>query len=491
MIFFDIGYPKPFEYRLLLVYFLATGLATSYILALPFVLVDPEFFCFETDEQGQTISFACTQEEACSNGNKFEIDKTNSIYSIVLEYDLICDKRYLADLIASFTFLGEVFGFIIYTFFYDNQRDALITAVRTIFHAGLWALLSVLAWGPYSYMVFRFLFSIFYSGLQVLAYSHLVEMTSYNPVFMNFCIILLNISWGIGQTYIAILCSIYFDWRWSLSVYNGVPLIILSFYFWKLKSKQAEYDQIRDTELAMVRIHHKKQNIATYNNLSKVLSYKSLRSKTIISTILFLLINLSYFGTIFSIGSLGGSVYLDMVLMAIFEVLSYVISGWITPYCRRKLALIIVFLINFTVFFFFLWVGVEDMSHITKLEEFYYIALALIGRFFICSSYMFFYVYYAELMPKSVIRTTFGLANVIFALGLSYMPWMITTLKLAGYSPFFSFSIMNLAAFFCMWFLPETKGNEVQEITEEEKNIERGIPLIELPKIEKSIRGKP
>ena len=490
MILFDIGYPKPFEYRLLLVYFLATGLATSYILGLPFVLVDPEFSCVKTDEQGQIITFSCTQEEACSNGYKFEIDRTNSISSIVLEYDLICDQRYLADLIGSFTFLGELLGFMIYTFFYDNQRDALITAVRTIFHAGLWAFLSVLAWGPYSYMAFRFIFSFFYSGLQVLAYSHLVEMTSYNPVFMNFCIILLNISWGIGQTYIGVLCSFYFDWRWSLSVYNGIPLIILSFYFWKLKAKQAEYDQIREGELAMVRIHHKKQNTSTYNNVWKVLSYKSLRSKTIISTILFLLINLSYFGTIFSIGSLGGSIYLDMVLMAIFEILSYVISGWITPYCRRKLALMLVFLINFTVFFLFLWAGVEDISNISQSVEYYYITLALIGRFFICSSYMFFYVYYAELMPKSVIRTTFGLSNVIFALGLSYMPWMITKLKVAGCSPFFSFSIINLAAFFCMWFLPETKGDEVQEITEEEINAERGAPLIELPRIAKLIRGK-
>jgi len=330
------------------------------------------------------------------------------------------------------------------------------------------------------YLIIRFIFSIFYGGLNVLAYSHLVEMTSYNPVFMNFCIILLNISWGVGQTYIGVLCALYFDWRISLALYDGIPLVVLSFYFWTLKAEQEDYDEIREGELAMVRIHHKKQNTATHNNIWKVLSYISIRQKLIVSTIIFLLINLCYFGTIFSIGSLGGSIYLDMILMALFEVLSYLISGYITPNCKRKTALIVIFFINFCIFFYFLWVHVDELQNIASSQELLTIGLALVGRFFICSSYMFFYVYYAELMPKSVIRTTFGIANVCFAMGLAYMPEMITTLKMWGYSPFFSFSIINLIAFFLMFFLPETLGSEVHEITEEERHAERNVPLLEV-----------
>lgn len=55
--------------------------------------------------------------------------------------------------------------------------------------------------------------------------------------------------------------------------------------------------------------------------------YKSLRLKTYSSIVIFFVIEALYYGTSFSMGSIGMDIYFNISLISVSEIIAYVIAG--------------------------------------------------------------------------------------------------------------------------------------------------------------------
>ena len=466
-----IGNPKPYEIRVLWVFFLATVFTSAYVLIMPLILAPPIFLCY--DAQSQT--FKCEEEQACSNQWGFIIDSVKSLDSLILQFGLYCSKNDISNMIASSNFLGGFVGFIIYMLFYDNKRNAFETGLKTIAICSILALLTIFCFDYVSIMIMRFLFNIFSCGIQIIGYSYLMEMAGSNTKFFGFCIIIINTAWGIGSLYIASMALISFSWKSSLTLYCGIPLALLGIYFWTLKKYQIDYLVQKDIEAENSRYiksiecgespTYNIENI-THNTLLQVLKYKSLYWRTILMTMLSIAINGSYFGILLSLPTLEGNIPLNMILLAIFEVASYIMGGMVLSRLRRKLTLLIIFAINVMIFLLFLFINSVNGS-----KGILDIIMALIGKFCVCGSMVIFGVYFAELIPESVIRTVYGMVNYILTLFLIFLPELISKLDFIGISPFIAISVFNLVGLIAIIFLPETLGIKLPQMTQEEKQL--------------------
>ena len=162
-----------------------------------------------------------------------------------------------------------------------------------------------------------------------------------------------------------------------------------------------------------------------------------------------------YYGLSLNVGSLGGSIYLNNILSALVEMVSYAFAQVSVEKVGRKHTLM--FLLTVAGF------GCLVSGFSTGGAQ---IAVALVGRFGIAASFNMIFLYTTELFPTVVRSAALGTCSLVARLGGIIAPQIILLQTVSPSLPFIVFGGASAAACFATTFLAETKGVIMQDTIE-------------------------
>ena len=186
---------------------------------------------------------------------------------------------------------------------------------------------------------------------------------------------------------------------------------------------------------------------------------ENLLMKTIIQGFAWMVSGMIFYGLSLSADELGGSLYLNYILVSLVELPGICLAlGSCERYGRKKTVAIPMLIGGLTcgVIAFFQPGMIES-----KMGK---VILALIGKMFITMSFDSIYTWSAELYPTELRAEGLGFCQVTSRTGAALAPWVVKGFKvLHRSSPFIVMSILAIVSAMSLTFLPETKGKDMME----------------------------
>jgi len=206
--------------------------------------------------------------------------------------------------------------------------------------------------------------------------------------------------------------------------------------------------------------------------------YPSLRTVTIGGSFIYFSIQFVYYGAIFAIGSVAGSLYLNTFLLGLSEFLGYVASVPMVRFMKRKVSFSSTFILAGISSLAFLLVSIPsncsdaDESCFAKDVQ---IILAMITRFMISIGFLIIYLYLNELYPTSVRGIGTGFCTFIGRLGSIFAPIVVSAMESSGVNPWISFGVVSMLAGAVCTVMRETLGmpleNEIKEVRDQKESV--------------------
>ncbi|GAB1603028.1 organic cation transporter protein-like, partial [Argonauta hians] len=186
-------------------------------------------------------------------------------------------------------------------------------------------------------------------------------------------------------------------------------------------------------------------------------------------------VNTVYYGLVFGSSNLVGDLYISTLLLAVVELISYVILIFLMKKWGRKplysSSIILAGVSCFVSGFVKVWA--KDIRWLSIL-------LLLIGKFAASASFAVIYNYTTELFPTVIRNSVLGLSSCFGRFGSMAAPYILAagtemTSKIGAGLPVILFGVLAIAAGLLSLFLPETKGYSLPDTFEEGENIGRKI----------------
>jgi len=190
-------------------------------------------------------------------------------------------------------------------------------------------------------------------------------------------------------------------------------------------------------------------------SIAAVLAYPALRTRLFAMCFIFFVNSAVYYGLSLNVGSLGGSIYLNNILSALVEMVSYAFAQVSVEEVGRKRTLM--FLLSVAGF------GCLVSGFSTGGGQ---TAVALLGRFGIAASFNMIFLYTTEIFPTVVRSAALGTCSLVARLGGIAAPQIIILQTWSPSLPFIVFGGASAAACFATTYLAETKGVVMQDTLE-------------------------
>uniref|UniRef100_A0A3B5BB97 Solute carrier family 22 member 13-like n=1 Tax=Stegastes partitus TaxID=144197 RepID=A0A3B5BB97_9TELE len=265
----------------------------------------------------------------------------NMLYetTIITDFDLVCGRGNMVQLLQSLFMSGLVVGFLIFgpsAESFGRRRATQIPAVLIF----VFSVTTALCPNVYLYLASHFLVGVGAGGYRV---NCIVLSTEWIGASKR--------SWGVGLTQLfgaigqcALAGLIYLVRNWRLAqLISTAPFALVVMYIWFIPESARWLLNRGRTEEAK-KLIVKAAAINKHFNVGDSLG-RTKETKYILSICLFSL-NLSIFALYFGIGNLGLSVFLTQLLFGAFEVPSTLSSIWLLEIFGRKILFIAVLMIG-------------------------------------------------------------------------------------------------------------------------------------------------
>ncbi|KAJ9438834.1 putative organic cation transporter protein-like isoform X1 [Diplonema papillatum] len=179
------------------------------------------------------------------------------------------------------------------------------------------------------------------------------------------------------------------------------------------------------------------------------------RQRVLIMGFFWFVCSLAYYGLNFAAGSLGGDLYLNVLLLALVELPACALQAWMAdrPFAGRRGTTFAGFLTSSVGCILFFVLSAFDISAPARI-------FALFGKMGIFASFVVAYVWTAELFPTNIRGTALGWCTSCARIGGLVAPFAATfealALLLFG-------TLAFIAAVLCRMLLPETVGKSLPE----------------------------
>ncbi|XP_059568833.1 organic cation/carnitine transporter 2 [Alligator mississippiensis] len=424
---------------------------------------------------GTDVDLARLPQERCLDGWEYSRDVYH--HTIVTQWNLVCDDDWKAPLTTSLFFVGVLVGSFVSGQLSDKFGRKNVLFVTMGVQTGFsflqvfsinWEMFSVLfvlvGMGQISNYVAAFVL-----GTEILGKS----------VRIIYCTLGVCIFYAFGYMLLPLFAYFIRDWRTLLLALTLPGLLCIPLWWVIPESPRWLISQGRFQEAEMILRKAAKINRITapdvifdpmemqdldsqvqqtYSFLD-LLRTRNIRSITIMSVILWMIISVGYFGLSLDTPNLHGDAYLNCFLSAVTEVPAYVISWLLLRNLPRRYSISAALFLGGCVLLFIQLVpaSLQIMS----------IILVMFGKFGITSAFSMVYVYTAELYPTVVRNMGVGASSMASRLGSILSPYFVYLGAYDRFLPYILMGSLTVLTGILTLFLPESYGIPLPDTIEQ------------------------
>ncbi|XP_047537696.1 organic cation transporter protein-like [Vanessa atalanta] len=399
--------------------------------------------------------------------------------TIISEWDLVCDRAWLASFTQMVLQFGILIGSILFGFLsdrYGRKNTFLVSVVALVaFGFGI----------PFSpnyitFTVLRFLMGIATAGTMVISFVIVMETVGSN--YREICGCLFQMPFIIGFILIPVFAYFYRNWN-DYSLALAIPSVIYLGYFFvltesprwlvsvgkvdeatKLVTRAAKLNGLPTSKVeeTLKKMSEKIQEESTavkpnYSDLFK----GSMLIKTVTSCIIWMITGLTYYGFNQYISQTSPDPFLTVGAMGVIQVPSILVSIWLLRHFARKLVVIGFFIL-----------GGLCVLALGVMPDTFWVTLSLgcIGISCVSLVTTCIYIYTSELFPTVVRNMGMGACSTSMRVGSMIAPFVSNLSTTVPWMPNVIFGLAPIVAALICLLLPETKGTALPDSLKEVKD---------------------
>ncbi|XP_055082616.1 solute carrier family 22 member 4 [Periophthalmus magnuspinnatus] len=418
---------------------------------------------------GKDLNVTDLRQEPCSDGWTYSRDVYRE--NIVTEWDLVCDDQWKVPFASSSLFVGYLLGSLI-----SGQLSDRFGRKKVVFVSLAAQSVSVLlqsfaqSWSMFCLM---FLFvgasqislyiSAFVLGTELLSKTMRVVFTTLGA-FLFYCIGYMTLPW---------IAFAIREWRPLLAVLATTSVVYFPLWWfipesprWLLtqgRRDEAEdivRDAARKNKVQAPAVIFKEAEVSVLSDIKKYSILDVLRSRnscclTLMCLVLWMAINIGYFGLSLNTSNLSGDPFMNCFLSATSELPAYFVSTWLLKKCPRRPLLSVFLLIGGGVLLL-IQVIPESLQSVA-------LALEMTGKFGFTMAFGIVYIYTAELYPTVIRNVGMGLCSSAARVGSITAPYVIYLGTYNRILPYVVMGTLTMASSVVNLFLPETLNKDLPE----------------------------
>uniref|UniRef100_A0A8C6SW78 Solute carrier family 22 member 16 n=1 Tax=Neogobius melanostomus TaxID=47308 RepID=A0A8C6SW78_9GOBI len=436
------------------------------------------------------------------NGNKtvvlcdhFIYDHSEILSSIVTDWDLVCEKEWLAKLCQPSFMLGVLIGAVVFGDLADRIGRVKIMMFTSLCQFGLGV---AVAFSPnyYVFVVLRFILAMVSSGYLVVVFVYVTEFTGIK--WRTWTSMHVHAAFAVGVMVVALVGYLVREW-WIYQIILSTCTAPFLLFCWKFpetpfyllaKGRYREAQNLLDTIARVngIECRLRAENLLEEPELKngsaqlskdaesalqdqKKLSILDLFGswrmavRTCIVWAIWFIGSLGYY--VFSLGSvsLGGNQYVNLCLAGVVELPAYVIGCFAMDRIGRKKTCGPALLLA-SVACILIIVVPDDIQILT-------ITLSMIGKFSVAIAFGLIYLYSCELYPTVIRSLAVGSGSMLCRVGSVMAPFCVYLADVWQYLPQLIVGILAFIIGALTFMLPETLGEPLTSTIEEAEALGR------------------
>lgn len=409
--------------------------------------------------------------------------------TIVSEWSLVCESKYLSKLAATIYFCGVMVGGLLFGYLADKygRKPVMLVTLYTPILIGLGTAFSN---NYYLYVALRFFMGMFLQGLQTTSYVLVMEM--FLPRYRGVAGAMLEVFWGIAVLLVAPIAYLLQNWRY-MQLAISLPSILAIVYIWltpeslrwmilqkKMEPAKALVQKITKfnglpypTEQMDAIISHNKISTEAARQFSffDLLQTREMRKRSLILFYLWFAVAVAYYALLLNMTSLKGNRYLTFFISALVDMVAFIAVVFIVIKCQRRIPLLVFFVIGGVaciiagiIPFIYKTTKLEDKNLRGEIVT----AFAIIGKFGASGVFSLTFLYTSELYPTVIRNIGMGSCAFWARLGGVVAPQILALGDLSHKSiSVIIIGVITLVASILLLLLPETMATKLPDTIEE------------------------
>ncbi|CAH0399854.1 unnamed protein product [Chilo suppressalis] len=420
------------------------------------------------------VQFRCPDNNASCCDNPI-YDRSKYTRTIVMEWNLICERAWLKDLTQTAFQFGVLVGSLAFGIASDKYGRRITLTVSVILEVFFGVMTSFLP-DYWSFTAIRTVLGCAVGGIMVIGFVIVMEyvgnncrdvvaalfhvpftvgymcLTLFGYFIRDYTYFLLAISLS-NVVLLSYICILPETPRWLLAVNRTSEAIVLMERIAKVNDLPTNDIQ---NKIEMYQLEHK-SNSQKKGSLLDLFHFPYLRRNSLIMSFSWFACSYCFYGITLYLSHLTGDVYINVLASGSVCLAACIIIIPVTKFMNRKTVAI---LTNVITSICLLSLAVVPEGKASQV-------LGIIGVLFNYMNFVILYLYCSEMFPTVVRNAAIGLSSMMARIGSMIAPFV------AGFRPYgqwcapVAFGILPLISAILCIFLPETKNCELMMNMEE------------------------
>jgi len=484
-----IGEVGRWQVEKILLVFIAAAPGLAHIFHSAFITPKTKAWCaiaetdgaeYETEYSYEYMKkkFPNSTELCMDNCVDYEHDHSFWVSTMVTEWDLVCERKYLKTLAKLILFTGFALGSFCSGLVSDKfgRKKAIWGASLTMLIFGV--VTSFIPWFPV------FVFTWWVTGTMAIACYTAAFVWVMELATGKWKIILgmsMNYSWPVCRLIIAGLAYGLRDWHWHLRAISGMVLIGAVLLFFVPESPRWLIARSRTDEARKILAQAAKKNGrnvieeeivlkkpaagGSQGGFLDIMKHPTLRIQVMIMYFNWFTTAFIMYGLALSWQNLTGGLFLNFLIGTILDFPAKTLAMVLVLKCGRKYPYMIGSAITGVMFLCTLFVPRDVYPSNWPI-----VVLALIGNFSTTLCFAILYMYTGEIMPTTVRAAGVGSSSLVSKVGGTLSTTVAALADIHPAIPTIIFVSLGLTSAGLTFFLPETMGRKMPETIDDVKN---------------------
>ncbi|XP_075984956.1 organic cation/carnitine transporter 2-like [Anticarsia gemmatalis] len=395
--------------------------------------------------------------------------------TIISQWDLICDRAWMANLTQTLNMFGVLLGSILFGFVADRygRRPALLTASLLQLATTMAEAFCPTYW---SFTIVRFFLGISTAGTLLCAFIFIMELTGPRKRELVGCLGAIPLAIGemtmpiiayflrsydmfcLGVAVPNLLYLVYFfmmpespKWLISMGRLEEASVVMKQAANWNNLPSDNMMDVAKSIAAENVDPGDSKQGKATYLDLLKT---KALRRNILGTCTMWLITGITFYGSNQYIGQTSSNVFISILLAGALQIPGIILGSIMCKYIGRRVTLISLY-------------SLCSLSNamLAVPDDWFYVKLVMGSVGVSCASGAFgaIYMYTTELFPTVARNMAMGASSTASRVGSMVAPFVAGLNVFAPWLPPAAFAIVPIVAAIACYCLPETRGKTLSD----------------------------